>query len=259
MNKRYSLAEISSMTPFWIALQFLTVLPIQLKNMPTAKQNAQAILIYPFIGLLIGLVLFACSILLFKLPTLLLASIILVLWIWLTGGLHLDGLADTADAWVGGFGDPERTLKIMKDPACGPIGVLSLIMLCLLKFVAIYVLLEQQLSVFLIVVPAIGRSSALFLFLTTSYVRKQGLGRSIADLIPKVCSWTVFVITLSFLCVFERAGIFCLAIFLLLLFYLRTKFIERIGGITGDTIGASIELSEVCVLMSFLIAFYYLP
>lgn len=246
------------MTPFWIALQFLTVLPIQLKNIPTAQQNAQAILFYPFIGLLIGLVLFACSILLFKLPTLLLASIILVLWIWLTGGLHLDGLADTADAWVGGFGDPERTLKIMKDPACGPIGVLSLIMLCLLKFVAIYVLLEQQLSTILIIAPAIGRSVALFLFLTTSYVRKQGLGRSIADLIPKMMAWIVFVITLSFLCVFGWSGIFCLAIFLLLLFYLRAKFIERIGGITGDIVGAAIELSEMSVLISFLITFFYL-
>ena len=50
-----------------------------------------------------------------KLPALLLAAIVLALWIWLTGGLHLDGLADTADAWVGGFGDKLRTLQIMKD------------------------------------------------------------------------------------------------------------------------------------------------
>ncbi|QER39709.1 adenosylcobinamide-GDP ribazoletransferase [Acinetobacter suaedae] len=246
------------MTPFWIALQFLTVFPIQLKTIPTEQQKAQAILFYPFIGLLIGLVLCISSILLFKLPTILLASIILILWIWLTGGLHLDGLADTADAWVGGFGDKERTLNIMKDPACGPIGVLSLVMICLLKFAAIYVLLEQQLSAFLIVVPAIGRSAALFFFLTTTYVRQHGLGRSIADLIPKALSWIVFVITLSFLCVFGWRGVVSLVLFLLALFYLRKKFIERISGITGDTVGASIELSEVCVLMSFLIAFYYL-
>ncbi|WP_109441155.1 adenosylcobinamide-GDP ribazoletransferase [Acinetobacter haemolyticus] len=246
------------MTSFWIALQFLTVLPIQLKTIPTAQQNAQAILFYPFIGLLIGLVLCASAILLFKLPTILLASIILVLWIWLTGGLHLDGLADTADAWVGAFGDKERTLNIMKDPACGPIGVLSLVMICVLKFTAIYVLLEQQLTAFLIVVPAIGRSAVLFLFLTTRYVRQQGLGRSIADLLPKKYACIVFVITLTLLCVFGWVGLFSLIMFLLVLLYLRKKFIDRISGITGDTVGASIELTEVSVLMSFLFAFYYL-
>lgn len=64
---------------------------------------------YPLVGLLIGLILFGLSILLVKVPIILVATIILVIWIWLTGGLHLDGLADTADAWVGGFGDRERT------------------------------------------------------------------------------------------------------------------------------------------------------
>lgn len=258
MNYRYYLAEIFSMTPFWIALQFLTVLPIELKRIPSAKQNAQSLLFYPLIGALIGVILFIFSILLFKLPTLLVACIILVLWIWLTGGLHLDGLADTADAWVGGFGDPERTLKIMKDPACGPIGVLSLVMLCLLKFAAIYVLLEQQLHTFLILVPAIGRSVPLFLFLTTRYVSNSGLGRSITDGIPKIATWMVFVITLSLLCVFKWQGIISLLTLLLLLFYLRAKFIHRIGGITGDTVGAAIELVEAALLVSFVIALFYI-
>ncbi|MBP7974742.1 MAG: adenosylcobinamide-GDP ribazoletransferase, partial [Acinetobacter sp.] len=141
------------MLPFLIALQFLTIVPVQLKQIPTARQNAQSLLFYPVIGLLIGLILFGLSVALIELPAILLASIVLVIWIWLTGGLHLDGLADTADAWVGGFGDRERTLQIMKDPASGPIGVLSLIIVCLLKFTALYVLIEQHLNAFLILVP----------------------------------------------------------------------------------------------------------
>ena len=55
----------------------------------------------------------------------------------------------------------------MKDPSCGPIGVLSLVIVCLLKFSALYVLLQQQLSAFLILIPMLGRSVPLFLFLTT--------------------------------------------------------------------------------------------
>ncbi|MCM1958980.1 adenosylcobinamide-GDP ribazoletransferase [Acinetobacter modestus] len=246
------------MTPFWIALQFLTVLPIELKTMPSAKQNGQAILFYPFVGFLIGLLLFGVSLILVKLPILLIASIILVLWIWLTGGLHLDGLADTADAWVGGFGDPERTLRIMKDPSCGPIGVLSLIVVCLLKFAALYVLLEQHLNTFLILVPMLGRSVPLFLFLTTPYVRDKGLGRSITDFIPKKLTWTVFVITITLLCVFKWLGLVTFICFIAVLFFLRALFIKRIGGITGDTVGAAIELIETGLMLSFVMASFYI-
>ncbi len=246
------------MLPFLIALQFLTIVPVQLKQIPTARQNAQSLLFYPVIGLLIGLILFGLSVALIKLPAILLASIVLVIWIWLTGGLHLDGLADTADAWVGGFGDRERTLKIMKDPACGPIGVLSLIIVCLLKFAALYVLIEQHLNAFLILVPMLGRNVALFLFLTTTYVRDKGLGRSMTDFLPKAILWIVFVITLSLLYLFKWYGLVVLISFLLLLFYLRSLFIKRIGGITGDTIGASIELIEMNVLIAFVVAYFYI-
>lgn len=246
------------MTPFWIALQFLTVLPIELKTMPSAKQNAQAMLFYPLVGALLGLVLFASAMLLAKLPIILSAALILVLWIWLTGGLHLDGLADTADAWVGGFGDPERTLNIMKDPACGPIGVLSLVVVCLLKFVALYVFLEQHMAAFLIVLPMLGRSVPLFLFLTTPYVRTQGLGRSITDFMPKKRLWMVFVITIALLCMFKWLGLIALLVFLVMLFYMRLLFIKRIGGITGDTVGAAIELAETGVLLSAVIASFYI-
>lgn len=246
------------MTPFWIALQFLTVLSIELKTMPSAKQNGQAMLFYPLVGVLLGLILFAFAMLLAKLPIILSAALILVLWIWLTGGLHLDGLADTADAWVGGFGDPERTLNIMKDPACGPIGVLSLVVVCLLKFVALYVLLEQHMAAFLIVLPMLGRSVPLFLFLTTPYIRAQGLGRSITDFMPKKRLWMVFVITIALLCMFKWLGLIVLLVFLVMLFYIRSLFIKRIGGITGDTVGAAIELAETAVLLSTVIASFYI-
>jgi adenosylcobinamide-GDP ribazoletransferase len=160
------------MTPFWIALQFLTVLPIELKQIPTAKQNGQSVLFYPLVGLLIGLILFGLSILLVKVPIILVATIILVIWIWLTGGLHLDGLADTADAWVGGFGDRERTLKIMKDPSCGPIGVLSLVIVCLMKFSFICLASTTALCIFNLNSHAGSQCSFIFISHNTICSRK---------------------------------------------------------------------------------------
>lgn len=246
------------MTPFFIALQFLTTFPVQLKQMPSKQQNGQSLLFYPLVSLIIGLILFALAYLLQAIPVILLSSVILVVWIWLTGGLHMDGLADTADAWVGGFGDPERTLAIMKDPSCGPIGVLSLIILCLIKWSALYVLLEQQYYSALILFPLLGRLAPLFLFLTTHYVRQKGLGTSIAEFIPKTAAIIVFVLSLLTSVYWGWAGMLCALSMLGTLLYLRHKFIQRIGGITGDTVGASIEICEVVSLLVFVITLFIL-
>ncbi|RFS34586.1 adenosylcobinamide-GDP ribazoletransferase [Acinetobacter sp. SWAC5] len=246
------------MMPFWIALQFLTTFPLQLKAMPSKQQNGQSVLFYPLIGFIIGVILCAVALLLQVIPAILSASLILVLWIWLTGGLHLDGLADTADAWVGGFGDAERTLKIMKDPACGPIGVLSLIIICLLKWSALYLLIQKQLYSALLLFPVLGRLAPMFLFLSTDYVREKGLGSSMASYIPKKLAITIMVLLVLSSLYFSVLGLVAVLVTAFSLLYLRRKFKQRIGGITGDTVGASIEICECVSLLAFVLGSYYL-
>ncbi|RGD91555.1 adenosylcobinamide-GDP ribazoletransferase [Acinetobacter sp. SWAC57] len=246
------------MTPFWIALQFLTTFPVRLSAMPTPQQNAQALLFYPVVGLLIGSILYGIALLLHALPVVLLSSVILVLWIWLTGGLHLDGLADTADAWVGGFGDKARTLAIMKDPSCGPIGVLSLVIMCLLKWSVLYVLLQKQLYTALMLFPLLGRLVPLFFFLSTDYVREKGLGSQLGQHLARPIAIALLLLTPLVALYWAWIGVVVLASFYLALWYLRCKFIQRIGGVTGDTIGASIEIIELATLLSFVFAVFYL-
>ena len=246
------------MTPFWIALQFLTTFPVRLSTMPTPQQNAQALLFYPVVGLLIGAILYGITLLLHALPLVLLSSVILVLWIWLTGGLHLDGLADTADAWVGGFGDKARTLEIMKDPSCGPIGVLSLVIVCILKWAAVYVLLQKQLYTALILFPMLGRLVPLFFFLSTDYVRAKGLGSQLGQYLPRPIAMALLLLIPLVALYWAWISVVVIATFYLVLWYLRYKFIQRIGGVTGDTIGASIEMIELATLFSFVVATFYL-
>ena len=246
------------MTPFWIALQFLTTFPVRLSAMPTPQQNAQALLFYPVVGLLMGGILYGITLLLHALPLVLLSSVVLVLWIWLTGGLHLDGLADTADAWVGGFGDKARTLEIMKDPSCGPIGVLSLIMVCILKWSALYVLLQQQCYSALILFPVLGRLVPLFFFLSTDYVRDKGLGSQLSQHLARPIAMALLLLMPLVALYWAWVGVVVIATFYLVLWYLRYKFIQRIGGVTGDTIGASIEMIELATLFSFVMATFYL-
>ncbi|HCS46271.1 MAG TPA: adenosylcobinamide-GDP ribazoletransferase, partial [Pseudomonas sp.] len=115
------------MLPFWIALQFLSSLPIRLPGMPAPRELGRSLLFYPLVGLLFGVILWTLNGLLLGTPLLLHAALLLTVWVLLSGALHLDGLADSADAWLGGFGDRERTLTIMKDPRSGPIAVVTLV------------------------------------------------------------------------------------------------------------------------------------
>lgn len=238
------------MLPFWIAVQFLSSLPIRLPGMPQPQELGRSLLFYPLVGLLFGGLLWVLNWALGGSPLLLHAALLLTAWVLLSGGLHLDGLADSADAWLGGFGDRERTLTIMKDPRSGPIAVVTLVLVLLLKFAALLALIEQQHSMALILAPLIGRSALLGLFLSTPYVRAGGLGQALADHLPRVAGKQVLLLS-ALVCALIAgfSGVFAVALAVVGFFWLRQVMVRRLGGTTGDTAGALLELLEVAVLV----------
>ena len=238
------------MLPFWIALQFLSSLPVRLPGMPEPEQLGRSLLCYPVVGLLFGVLLWLLDALLLGTPSLLHAALLLTAWVLLSGGLHLDGLADSADAWLGGFGDRERTLLIMKDPRSGPIAVVTLVLVLLLKFAALVALIEQGQTLALIIVPVLGRAALLGLFLTTPYVRAGGLGQALADHLPRRAGWWVLV-ACALGCVLATgwAAASALAVAFAVFVGLRRMMLRRLGGCTGDTAGALVEVLEVVVLV----------
>lgn len=239
--------------PFLIAVQFMTTIPIKLPCLPSREQNAFSMLFYPVIGLLIGGVLWLMASFI-HLPIMLLSCLIVAVWAGLTGGLHLDGLADTADAWVGGFGDRERTLAIMKDPNAGAMGVIAIVLCLMLKWASVYGLLmlddEYDVSFVWLMIPMLGRLGVLVLFATTPYVRQQGLGSALQD-VPKSLLWLVVTGFGAMLGVLSwQLAVVMLGVWVAILSWLRWRFVGRLGGITGDTVGASIEMVEVAMLVS---------
>jgi len=238
------------MLPLLIALQFLSSLPIRLPGMPEPQQLGRSLLFYPLVGLLFGVILWVLNLALSGAPLLLHAALLLTVWVLLSGALHLDGLADSADAWLGGFGDRERTLTIMKDPRSGPIAVVTLVLVLLLKFCALLALIEQGDAVMLIIVPLLGRAALLGLFLTTPYVRAGGLGQALADHLPRRAGW--WVLGASALACLLIAGvkvIVALVVAFVGFVWLRRVMMRRLGGTTGDTAGALLELLEMVVLV----------
>ncbi|WP_445179222.1 adenosylcobinamide-GDP ribazoletransferase [Pseudomonas sp. McL0111] len=243
------------MLPLWIALQFLSSLPIRLPGMPAPEQLGRSLLFYPLVGLLFGVILWALNLLLSGAPLLLHAALLLTVWVLLSGALHLDGLADSADAWLGGFGDRERTLTIMKDPRSGPIAVVTLALVLLLKFTALVALIEQQQGLALIIVPLIGRAALLAVFLTTPYVRPGGLGQALADHLPRKAGWRVLAFSaLGCLLIAGFQAMVALVVAFGVFVWLRQVMVRRLGGTTGDTAGALLELLEVAVLVGLVLA-----
>jgi adenosylcobinamide-GDP ribazoletransferase len=237
------------MIPLLIAVQFLTSLPVRLPGMPSPQELGRSLLWYPAVGLLIGVLLFCLNALLSGAPLLLHAALLLAAWVALSGALHLDGLADSADAWLGGFGDRERTLTIMKDPRSGPIAVVVLVVVLLLKFAALVALVEQGHSSVLLLAPWLARGLLPVLFMTTPYVRAGGLGQALAEHLPRDRLPLVLAAHALAMLLFGWSAVVILVGGLLLFAWLRRVMMARLGGTTGDTAGAMVELVECAVLV----------
>jgi len=236
--------------PFLIALQFLTQFPVRLSTEPNEEATGKSVLFYPAIGLLIGLLLASLSWLLNDAPPLVACVLILICWVFITGGLHLDGLADSADAWVGGMKDRERTLTIMKDPNCGPAGVVAIVLLLLLKFATLYTLVIADAWVILILAATLGRTVLPLLFLTTPYVRPNGLGSILVNHMPRYPSMVVIALTTLLATLTLGVNSLWLLTALTVVFLIcRHLMLRRIGGTTGDTAGALVEITEVSILL----------
>jgi len=237
--------------PFLIALQFLTALPIRIKEPPDNTTMGHSLLYYPLVGLLLGLILATLGWFGSEMPARLHAAVVLAFWVALTGALHLDGLADSADAWLGGLGDRQKTLAIMKDPYCGPAAVVTLVLVLLIKFTALEHLIMTTNWEALALTPVLGRTVLVLLFLTTPYVRPNGLGSLLAKHFPRRAGVVTLLLTLvavplfigiaAFWLLFTVAGIF---------FALRALMLRRIGGTTGDTAGAMVEITETIMLLT---------
>ncbi len=226
---------------FLYALQFLTRIPVPLSSAPDTDDQSRAALYYPVIGLLIGLLLASIVYLFNAHEPVLLSAILVVIWAAITGGLHLDGLADSADAWLGGFGSLDKTHAILKDPLLGTAGVVAIFCILLIKYSALYSLIKQQHYMIIALAPLIGRSLILLLFITTDYVRKQGLAAAVVDGLNSRVALIGLIPVVLIAAWFSIAGIIAT---LIVFIALRRLMIKRLGGCTGDTAGANVEIGE---------------
>jgi len=230
-----------------IALQFLTRIPVSYRYTTDDANLGQSVLYYPLVGFLIGVLLSVLVLLLSASPDMLTAALILAAWVWLTGGLHLKGLVDWVDTWNTGMSF--RQYSLQSPPThVGAFAILALLLVLLLKWSTIFLLIQKNELTSLMLVPLLGRSTILLLMLSTPYISPQGLLERILQNLPFEEARWVIVISLAF------AGLFLgwanVLLVLLLVLWIRTAAIDRLGGVTIDVFGATVELAETAALLT---------
>jgi adenosylcobinamide-GDP ribazoletransferase len=244
---------------FAVAFQFLTRLPIPLHVAYNANSVSRSLLFYPFVGLTIGAILYFAAWLLPATLAPMNAALLLLIWTVLTGGLHLDGLMDTADG-LGSYRSREQMLEIMKDSRVGAIGVLAAFFLLLLKWVALWILLEMwnnqsdfgnTLLFLLLSIPAFSRWWMMIAIVRWPYIGgKRGLG----SLFGAKSKGLVIGATVIFLFVFGLSPSWewlLVAGCQTLIGWASARYlVRRLGGLTGDTYGAMNELVEMAGLVA---------
>jgi adenosylcobinamide-GDP ribazoletransferase len=231
------------------AVRTLTVIPFPGKE---GDDFSSSLPWFPVVGLILGVALYIPALLSTLLPfdqwTWGYAVAISALIIWLTRGLHMDGLADWADS-LGGF-DRQRRLDIMKDSSLGAFGVIAIVLGILFKLIAIERILETGSYVYIIIIPVISRNMLVELQTTLPYARSEkGMaGVFIKNATNKhriISHITAFVICICF----GWSGFLLYLLALAVTIFLKGMFRRQFNGITGDLLGASNEIIEVILLM----------
>jgi len=247
----------------FLSISFLTILPVNFLFLRKEQENwndikedlSKSSIFFPLVGILIGLILVAADILLkwVSFDPFLSSGIILTVWIFLSGGLHLEGFADMVDGFSGGR-NKEDIIRIMKDGAVGAKGAIALILLILLKFLLINSLLYSLRMEAFLIAPVIGRwSMVLSGYLGKPASSDNTLSKMFSLYLGKMelILATLFTLVIAFYFLSYQSlyfMIFSAFISYLMVYYSFTKM----QGICGDVIGAINEITELSILLIFL-------
>lgn len=238
------------MKGFLAALQFLTILPIQLKSV-TEKELAWSMTYFPMAGFCIGLMLVAVSWLLTSvgIQSYLLCLFLIVFLVVITGGLHLDGLADTADGFLSGTSSGDM-LVIMRDSRIGTMGVLSLVCVILTEIFLLKEVPRVFLPAAVLLMCLVSRWAMVLLMFLFPYARKEG--KAMAYMAGRKNYIGILSSTLALLLAYLTWGFWgiCLmAVVAIVVVIFGAYCSKKIGGITGDTLGAANEIVQVVTLL----------
>lgn len=246
-----------------LALQFFTSFPIK-KELPLGRKEVTAMYIaLPFVGSAIGLAMYGVSVMMqdvLGMGSFLVAVFIVLAGIVLTGGLHLDGWADTGDAFFS-YRDREKRLAILDDPRLGAFGTMALVLLIVMKIALFHELILHGLSHLLlfIAVPFLARAGMNSYFATTRLAKEKGIAHFFKGkmavkwvVVCSLASSAVVLILVGVLLESMIVPILLAAVLFIAIIAYRKWSLHHFGGVTGDLCGAFIEGVEALVWLTIL-------
>jgi adenosylcobinamide-GDP ribazoletransferase len=235
------------------AYGFLTVIPGLGKITVDPEDTGKSTVFYPVVGMTIGLGFYPISLLRGFTP-LTIAVVMCIFLLIFSRALHADGLIDTFDGFLSGKKNKDEILAVMRDSRQGALGFIAAFSLYILKICFFYEILRVrtgEFPLFLMAVPALSRGGVAVTGSVFPYAGgKKGLGKDFVSSIGPLQAILSFFLMVVFS--FSRQNLFSLLYApVSCVFWIVWSLIcrRKIGGITGDTIGAGIELSELFVLM----------
>lgn len=243
---------------FLLSLAFLTVLPVDPLNFPNEKQRqpdlSTSMTFFPLIGLIIGGILVGFDYLLYFLSIdgHLINVLLFVLWVLISGGLHLEGLADTVDGFSGGK-DKAEIIRIMKEGTIGAKGAIALLIVLILKLSFILYLPPGVKKSALLIAPMLGRWGMVVAgFWGKPASSRNTMSRNFTDCLGRKEMFLATLIALvSGFLIIHLPIVFFVLISLIVIWWVIGYAERKIGGISGDIIGMINELIELLVLFAF--------
>lgn len=234
-----------------VAVQLLTRLPSPVLDRYDDRDIAAAAAWFPFVGLLVGggisAALWGGGLVAPELGAL--AAIII--WVRITGGLHLDGLADSADGLAASHGKPERFLQVARDPNTGAFGVVAVVLVLLTKLVALSLIAQRAAFLELLAVALIPAFARWIVLVVAKWVPSLGPGRG-ATFAASVEWPAIFwnAAALGIAAALFAPMLICVVFFL---GYALWFWTSRLGGVSGDCHGATIEVTEAALLIALIV------
>lgn len=242
---------MKSIKRFIIMLQFFTTIPIKQNIKSDVEDYGKGLVFAPLVGLIIGIILTGVY---YGLERFFSAQVIFVFiiiaYIILTGGIHLDGLADTFDGLFCGK-SKEKILEIMRDSRIGTNGLLAVVCLLLLNYTLFTSLDLKEIKAVLILFPAAGRMASLIGAGASGYARETwGLGKSFIDYcgFREVVSGSIIYIAV-FCVILGVEGLVAAAVTIVFPYIILKLIVGKIQGATGDVLGALCEMNQTCFLI----------
>lgn len=232
-----------------LALGFLTRIPMPALAGFKKEELSSSAVWFPLVGLVIGLLLLTAAQVGSHAGALMAALLVMLLWLAISGGLHLDGAADLADGLGAAHRDPERLLAVMKDPHTGAFGVMAIVAMMLTKLISVAWIVEApDIDLWpLLLIPAWARLGAIYWSQTLKPLA-PGSGETFVWQVDANIYriWAVALFAISLLSV---SFVFAMAAGASLLLW-RQYLQRRLGGMTGDCLGAGIEYCECMMLLA---------